>query len=168
MSLWKKKNLDIKSPSGYINPMEVELRGLNNRSHSVEDLIFFWRKGLFLFFPSHEIFAVKWVSDEHRQNGTMRSYRLSKAFLADGRIRHSDWNEWRDFLSPLRRSSSPSRLCSDHGSFKHIKAATCGPILSGTFSGRELEIEPSFEPTLSWDHLLKERGKKEEGRGKRV
>lgn len=58
----------------------------------------------------------------------------------------------------------PSRLCSDHGSFKHIKAATCGPTLSGTFSSGELEIEPSFEPTLSWDHLLKEK-KKEEGRG---
>lgn len=59
----KKRNFDIKSPSGCINPMEVELRGLNNSSHSVEDLIFSWRKVFFFPFPSHEILACGQVSE---------------------------------------------------------------------------------------------------------
>lgn len=105
----KKRNFDIKSPSGCINPMEVERRGLNNSSHSVEDLIFSWRK---VFFPPflHMKFshAVKWVSWERRQNATIasraptRSYRLSEAFF--GRRRKTavglKWMRGFSFSSP--------------------------------------------------------------------
>lgn len=110
----KKRNFDIKSPSGCINPMEVELRGLNNSSHSVEDLIFSWRKVFFSPFLHMKFsHAVNWVSSERRQNATIasraptRSYRLSEAFLAGGRKRHADWNEWGDFLSPALPLPSP-------------------------------------------------------------
>lgn len=105
----KKRNFDIKSPSGCINPMEVERRGLNNSSHSVEDLIFSWRK---VFSPPflHMKFshAVKWVSWERRQNATIasraptRSYRLSEAFF--GRRRKTavglKWMRGFSFSSP--------------------------------------------------------------------